>query len=103
MYNLRRADGIQGPPKPATAETQAEATREAQRAGTAHANPNEPTSDRGRKPSFDRAQLGIIREMLARDASPAEIAVAAGVTQQVVYGVQDGPAKGTRCWPSGGM
>ena len=50
----------------ATAEAQAEATREAQKAGIAHAKATEPHSYRGRKPSFDRAQLDIIRDMLAR-------------------------------------
>jgi hypothetical protein len=57
---------------------------------------------RGRKPSFDRAQLGIIPDLLAQDASPTAIAEAAGVSRQVVYRVQDDPAKAGRCWPSGG-
>ncbi len=77
----------------ATAEAQAEATREAQRAGIEHAKAHEPHSYRGRKPSFDRAQLGIIRDMLAQDASPTAIAEAARVSRQVVYRVQDDPAK----------
>ena len=58
----------------AMAEAQAEATREAQRAGIAHAMATEPRSYRGRKPSFDRAQLDIIRNisvrMTARPPSP---------------------------------
>jgi len=62
----------------ATAEAQAEATREAQRAGIAHAKATEPHSYRGRKPSFDRTQLGIIRDLLAQDTSPSAIADAAG-------------------------
>ena len=77
----------------ATAEAQAEATKEAQRAGIAHAMANEPQSYRGRKPSFDRAQLDIIRAMLAQDASPTAIAKAASVSRQVVYRVKDDPAK----------
>src|SRR5208337_3080063 len=43
----------------AMAEAQAEATREAQRAGIAHARANEPLSYRGRKPTFDRARLDL--------------------------------------------
>ena len=43
---------------------------EAQKAGIARATANEPRSYRGRKPSFDKTQLGIIRDMLAQDASP---------------------------------
>jgi putative DNA-invertase from lambdoid prophage Rac len=54
----------------ATAEAQAEATREAQKAGIAHAKATEPHSYRGTKPSCDRAQLDIIRDMIAQDASP---------------------------------
>ena len=77
----------------ATAEAQAEATREAQRAGIAHAIANEPQSYRGRKPSFDRAQLDIIRDMLAQDAGPSAIAKAANVSRQVVYRVKDDPPK----------
>jgi hypothetical protein len=86
----------------ATAEAQTEAIREAQRAGIAHARANEPHSYRGRKPSFDRAQLGTIRDMLAQDASPTVIAEAAGVSRQVAYRVQDDPAKAERCCPSVG-
>ncbi len=77
----------------ATAQAQAEATKEAQRAGIDHAKANEPHSYRGRKPSFDRTQLDVIRDMLAQDASPTVIAEAAGVSRQVVYRVQDDPAK----------
>jgi len=77
----------------ATAEAQAEATREAQRAGIAHAIATEPESYRGRKPSFDRAQLNTIRNMLAWDASPSAVAKSAGVSRQVVYRVKSDPAK----------
>ena len=87
----------------ATAEAQAEATREAQKAGIAHAKANEPHSYRGRKPSFDRAQLDIIRDMLAQDASPSAIADAAGVSRQVVYRVQDDAAKAEAMLAEWGM
>ena len=87
----------------ATAEAQAEATREAQKAGIAHAKATEPHSYRGRKPDLDRAQLDIIRDMLARDASPTSIADAAGVSRQVVYRVQDDPAKAEAMLADWGM
>ncbi len=77
----------------ATAEAQAEATREAQKAGIAYARAAEPHHYRGRKPSFDRMQLRIIRDLLAQDAGPTAIAEAAGVSRQVVYRVHDDPAK----------
>jgi putative DNA-invertase from lambdoid prophage Rac len=87
----------------ATAEAQAEATREAQKAGIAHARATERHSYRGRKPSFDRTQLGIIRDLLAQDASPTAIAEAAGVSRQVVYRVQDDPAKAEAMLAEWGM
>jgi putative DNA-invertase from lambdoid prophage Rac len=58
----------------ATAEApQAEATREAQRAGIAYARAMDPQSYRGRKPSFDREQLDAIHDMLAQDVRPSAI------------------------------
>ena len=87
----------------ATAEAQAEATRGARKAGIAHAKATEPHHDWGRKPSFDRAQLGIIRDLLAQDASPTTIAEAAGVSRQVVYRVQDDPAKAEAMLAEWGM
>jgi putative DNA-invertase from lambdoid prophage Rac len=68
-------------------------TREAQKAGIAHARAHEPESYRGRKPSFDRGQLDIIRDMLAQEASPTAIAKAADVSRQVVYRINDDPVK----------
>jgi putative DNA-invertase from lambdoid prophage Rac len=76
-----------------TAEAESEATREAQKAGIAHAKAAEPHSYRGRKASFDRAQLGMIRNCLRRTPCPTAIAEAAGMSRQVVYRVQDDPAK----------
>jgi putative DNA-invertase from lambdoid prophage Rac len=52
-----------------------------------------PESYRGRKPSFDRAQLGVIRDMLAQDASPSAISKVAGVSRQTVYRIKDDPVK----------
>ena len=77
----------------AMAEAQAEATREAQKAGIAHAKAHEPGGYRGRKPSFDRAKLNIIQNLLSQDASPTVIAKAADVSRQVVYRVKDDPVK----------
>ena len=87
----------------ATAEAQAEATREAQRAGIAHAKVAEPHSYRGRKPSFRREQLAVITDMLAQGASPTVIAEQAGVSRQVVYRVQDDPVKAEAMLAGWGM
>ena len=77
----------------ATAEAQAEATREAQRAGIAYARAMDPQSYRGRKPSFDREQLDAIRDMLAQDVRPSAISKATGVSRQTVYRIRDDPTK----------
>jgi putative DNA-invertase from lambdoid prophage Rac len=77
----------------AMAEAQAEVTREAQRAGIAHARASNQGAYLGRKPSFDRAQLDTIREMIAQGASPSTIAKVASVSRQVVYRVNADPAK----------
>jgi putative DNA-invertase from lambdoid prophage Rac len=78
----------------AAAEAQGEAHEEGAEGRYRTRQGHRPHRYRGRKPSFDRAQLEIIRDMLAQDASPAAIAEAAGVSRQVVYRVQDDPAKG---------
>jgi putative DNA-invertase from lambdoid prophage Rac len=49
----------------ATAQAQAEATRDAQRAGIAHAKVHDVTAYRGRKPSFTRDQLNEVQELIA--------------------------------------
>jgi putative DNA-invertase from lambdoid prophage Rac len=78
---------------PAAAEAQAEATRVMQKAGMAHAQATEPQRYRGLEADCDRAQLGIIRDLLAQDASPTATPEAAAVSRQVVYRVREDPAK----------
>jgi putative DNA-invertase from lambdoid prophage Rac len=77
----------------AMAEVQAEVMTEAQKAGIAHARASEESAYLGRKPSFGRAQLDTIRDMIAQGASPSIVAKVAGVSRQVVYRVKDDPAK----------
>src|ERR1700758_3172062 len=57
----------------ATAQAQAEATKEAQRAGIEHAKAN-GEGYRGRKPSYTREQLEIAQNMFGQDANVAQIA-----------------------------
>lgn len=77
----------------ATAQAQAEATKEAQRAGIAHARAraDEHGRDkyRGRKPSFTAAQLETVRDLLAQGQGVSAIAAATGLTRQTVYRVKD--------------
>src|SRR5271156_3832837 len=52
----------------ALSQAQAEATKEAQKAGIAHAKAGEEDVYRGRKPQFTRKQFEIVRDMLAQEA-----------------------------------
>jgi putative DNA-invertase from lambdoid prophage Rac len=77
----------------ATAQAQAEATKAAQKAGIEHAKATaKATKYRGRKPSFDRAQLEAVRAMLHQAVGISEVARTAGLTRQTVYRIQADPA-----------
>jgi putative DNA-invertase from lambdoid prophage Rac len=77
----------------ATAQAQAEATKAAQRAGIEHAKQGEGRAYLGRKPSFTRAQLAMVRDMLAQESvGMAAIAKATGLSRQAVYRIKDDPA-----------
>jgi putative DNA-invertase from lambdoid prophage Rac len=70
----------------ATAQAQAEASREAQRAGIDHAKG--VGVYRGRKPTFTRGELRAVREMLDQGAGVSAIAAATGLTRQTVYRIK---------------
>jgi DNA invertase Pin-like site-specific DNA recombinase len=74
----------------ATAQAQAEATKEAQRAGIDHAKAKEDAY-RGRKPSFTRDQVTTVRDLLTKGTRIAEVARASGLTRQTVYRIQADP------------
>ncbi|PWU72056.1 recombinase [Ochrobactrum sp. POC9] len=76
----------------ATAQAQAEATKEAQRAGIAHAKVN-PKAYLGRKPSYDRKQFNAVKDMLSMEAGTSEIAKATGLTRQTVIRIGKDPVK----------
>ena len=75
----------------ATAQAQAEATREAQAAGIAHAR-EAGRGYLGRKPSFSRAQLDEVRDLIGQGATVSAIARATGLTRQAIYRVVADPA-----------
>jgi DNA invertase Pin-like site-specific DNA recombinase len=76
----------------ATAQAQAEATKQAQRAGIEHAKAQEAArAYRGRKPSFSRKQFEDVRVLLASQAGVAEIARTTGLTRQTIYRIQEDP------------
>jgi putative DNA-invertase from lambdoid prophage Rac len=76
----------------ATAQAQAEATKEAQRAGIAHARTNsEERAYRGRKPSYSRKQFESAQAMLGKSSSVGAVAKTIGLTRQTIYRIKDDP------------
>ncbi|KQT53553.1 recombinase [Methylobacterium sp. Leaf456] len=76
----------------ATAQAQAEATKEAQRAGIDHAKGREDAY-RGRRPSFSREQLEDVQTALSEGVGVSAIAAATGLTRQTVYRIKENPAE----------
>lgn len=76
----------------ATAQAQAEATKEAQRAGIDHAKGREDAY-RGRRPSFSREQLESVQTALSEGVGVSAIAAATGLTRQTVYRIKENPAE----------
>lgn len=76
----------------ATAQAQAEATKEAQRAGIEHAKATAGDKYRGRKPSYSREQLQAVRDMLAQGTGMSEVATATNLSRQTVYRIRNDTA-----------
>lgn len=74
----------------ATAQAQAEANKEAQRAGIDLAR-TKPDRYRGRKPSYTREQFQAVRDMLGQSAAIASIADTTGLSRQTIYRIKDDP------------
>ena len=77
----------------ASAQAQAEATKEAQKAGIKHAQINGEKAYRGRKPSFTRAQMETVRDKLAQSVGISAIAKETGLSRQTIYRLRDEPAE----------
>ncbi|WP_432450610.1 recombinase family protein [Aliiroseovarius marinus] len=75
----------------ASAQAQAEATKEAQRAGIEAAR-RDGSKYRGKKPSYDREALGVVVDMLGQDKGASEISKATGLTRQTVLRIRSDPA-----------
>jgi DNA invertase Pin-like site-specific DNA recombinase len=75
----------------ATAQAQAEATKEAQRAGIDLAR-TKADRYRGRKPSYTREQFEAVRDLLVQEEAIGRIANATGLSRQTVYRIKDDPA-----------
>jgi hypothetical protein len=54
-------------------------------------------------PNFDSNQFAMVRDLLARDASPTAIEEAVGVSRQMLYRVQDDPVKAEAMLAEWGM
>lgn len=88
----------------ATAQAQAEATKEAQKAGIAHAKATEGTTKyRGRKPTFSRDQFTRVREMLAEGVGVSDVSKHTGLTRQTVYRIKDDPAGQVKAMEAWGL
>ena len=94
----------------ATAQAQAEATKVAQKAGiqaAREADQSRTEGDaakyRGRKPTFDAAQLQRTRDLLALDWTPSAIAGEVGIPRATVYRIKEDPVKAVALLASWGM
>ncbi|RWG58665.1 MAG: recombinase family protein [Mesorhizobium sp.] len=86
----------------ATAQAQAEATKEAQRAGIDAARAQEDRY-RGRKPSYDRAALRAVTNMLAQGQGTSAVAKVSGLTRQTVLRIKEDPAAAEKALVAWGM
>lgn len=87
----------------AMAEAQAEATKEAQRAGIDHYKATSPEKFKGRKPTFDRTGFETIKAMLEANKGHSEIAKAIGVNRNAVIRIARDPAKAEAALAKWGM
>lgn len=84
----------------ATAQSQAEVTKAAQRAGIDTAL-NDEMKYRGRKPSYDRRTYNIIIDLISKQMGSSAISQATGVSRQAVIRIRNNPdlaLKALRKW-----
>lgn len=74
----------------ATAQAQAEATKEAQKAGIAAARYKIETY-RGRKPSYDRAKLDEVNNLIGQGLGASAIATTSGLSRAAVRRIMEAP------------
>jgi putative DNA-invertase from lambdoid prophage Rac len=86
----------------ATAQAQAEATKEAQKAGIAAAK-DDATRYRGKKPSYDRAGFEVVQDRLALGEGASVVAKATGLSRQTVLRIRDKPEDAVAALAKWGM
>lgn len=79
----------------ASAQAQAEVTKEAQRAGIKAAREGKEYGQKykGRKPTFNADQLQQVQNLLIMGATPSSIAQELNIPRATVYRIKDNPAK----------
>ena len=78
----------------AAAQAQAEVTKEAQKAGIAHAlAKDDGTKYRGRKPTFTCDQFFAVQRLLSQGNGVSAIAKTTGLNRQSVYRIQRDPGR----------
>ena len=88
----------------ATAQAQAEATKEAQKAGIEHAKAkSDENKYRGRKPSYSREQLKLVQDMLGQDKGASEIAKVTSLTRQTILRIRSAPDQAEAALAAWGM
>lgn len=87
----------------ATAEAQATAAKEAQRAGIAAAKVGQRRKYLGRKPSYDRKGFETVIGMLEIGTGPSAIAKATGLSRQAVLRIRDDGGAAERALALWGM
>jgi putative DNA-invertase from lambdoid prophage Rac len=80
----------------ATAQAQAEATKEAQKAGVADRIAKDDGGYLGRKPSFNRSQFDTVTDLASKGMGASEIARVSGLSRQTVYRIRDDRAEADR-------
>jgi len=81
----------------AMAQAQAEGTKDAQRAGIAHARASDPKAYRGRKPTFSREQVRTVLALVDQGAMNAsQIAKEVGLQSMAVVRIRKSPVNAER-------
>ena len=88
----------------ATAQAQAEATKQAQKAGIEHAKASAQASKyRGRKPSYSREQYRLVQDMLSQGKGASDIAKVTKLTRQTVLRIRNAPDQAEAALTAWGM
>lgn len=77
----------------ASAQSTAEATKEAVKAGIAYARQTNPNAYRGRKITFNQQQLETVQSLLSQGMGISEISASTGLSRGTIYRLKREPEK----------